>query len=146
MSTGKLYVLSWLQQRLREFKFHDWERIFSLSGCEQGMLLAKYSAYKCYCKPGRGYMREKKKTTWEFDNTELITLCLRLLYLQWKLCSSENAFLIVRVGDPVTCSRKDIDTLRFGGRLLKYPILHLLVTEYFKGHVVCDSPSTETTS
>ena len=70
-----------------------------------------------------GYEREKKKPTWEFDNTELITLCL------WPplppvgfAALRKHISLLLELG--IFSCRKDIDTVRFSGHLVKYPVLH----------------------
>lgn len=69
--------------------------------------------------------KKKKKPTREFDNTELITLCLGPPLPPVGFAAlRKHISLLLELGISVTCSRKDIDTLRFSGRLLKYPILH----------------------
>lgn len=71
-------------------------------------------------------MREKEnQPTREFDNIELITLCLGPPLPPVGFAAlRKHISLLLELGISVTCSRKDIDTLRFSGRLVKYPILH----------------------
>lgn len=62
LATGprETYVLGCLHQTKENLNSMIEGEVFSLCGCEQGMLLAKHSVYKCCCKQS-GDMRKKKK-------------------------------------------------------------------------------------